>query len=368
MIVVNFKNYAESFNKNALKLAKICEKISAKYKVDIIVAPNFLDIKEIAKNCKIKVFAQHIDPIENLGSFTGSIIASSLKMLGIKGTLINHSEKPLSIKEIKKCVEICKNLSLTSVVLSSKISQIKKIVKFKPDYVAYEPKELIGGDISVSTAKPKIIKRAFDICRKNDVELLVGAGIKTALDVKKSRILGARGVLVSSGIVKAKNPAEVLKEFALNLKIKGFFIGRFQPLHLGHVYAINQALKLFDEVIVGIGSAQYYNQPRNPYTANLREKMIKLVFKNRKNLKIVKVPDFNNDEKWTEYCIKNFDFDIVFTASNHVKKCFEGKKEVIEPLLLKPRNIYRGTYVRKLIKENNEKWKELVPKEVVGLL
>ncbi|MCS7123206.1 MAG: triose-phosphate isomerase [Candidatus Aenigmarchaeota archaeon] len=367
MIIVNFKNYLESSNKNGIKLVKICEEVSKKFNVEIIACPNFIDIKEIVKKAKIKIFSQHIDPIEDFGAFTGSTVASYLKNIGVKGSLINHSEKPLKIKEIKKCVEICKKLNLTSVVLSSKINQIKKIVKFKPNYIAYEPKELIGGDISVSTAKPKIIKRAFEICRKENIKLLVGAGIKNGQDVKKSRIFGAKGILVSSGVVKAKNPKVTLEDFARNIKIKGLFVGRFQPLHLGHVYAINQAFDLFDEVIVGIGSSQYSNEPRNPFSAKTREKMIKAVFKNRENLKIVKIPDFNNDEIWTNYCLKSFDFDVVFTGSKHVIKCFEGKKEIIKPLILKPRNIYRGTFIRKLMKENDEKWKELVPKEIIGL-
>jgi triosephosphate isomerase len=42
------------------------------------------------------------------------------------------------------------------------------------------------------------------------VRVLAGAGISTGDCVKKAIELGADGVLLASGVVKAKNPEEVL--------------------------------------------------------------------------------------------------------------------------------------------------------------
>ena len=83
--------------------------------------------------------------------------------------------------------------------------------KFDPHKFAFEPPELIGGDISVSTAQPEIIKKVVDISPER--QILVGAGVKTLEDIKISLELGAIGILVASGIVKAEDPGAVVKEF-----------------------------------------------------------------------------------------------------------------------------------------------------------
>ena len=46
----------------------------------------------------------------------------------------------------------------------------------EPTYIAYEPPELIGGNVSVSSAKPEIIAQAAKACN-GKTKLLVGAGL-----------------------------------------------------------------------------------------------------------------------------------------------------------------------------------------------
>ncbi|MCL4406555.1 triose-phosphate isomerase [Candidatus Parvarchaeota archaeon] len=76
----------------------------------------------------------------------------------------------------------------------------------QPTAIAYEPPELIGGDISVSSSKPEIVKEFCDIVKSGSASLpLIGAGIKTPEDVKKSVELGAEGILVASGVMKSKD-------------------------------------------------------------------------------------------------------------------------------------------------------------------
>jgi triosephosphate isomerase len=79
----------------------------------------------------------------------------------------------------------------------------------KPDYIAVEPRELIGGKISVSQARPELIS---DTVKAVKTKVLCGAGINTRQDVKKALKLGAKGVLVASAVAKSKNPGKVLKE------------------------------------------------------------------------------------------------------------------------------------------------------------
>ena len=53
------------------------------------------------------------------------------------------------------------------------------------------------------------------------------------------------------------------------------FIGRFEPLHNGHVHIINKALQLADRLILLIGSPNVAPSPRNPWTYQTRVKMIR---------------------------------------------------------------------------------------------
>lgn len=220
LILINFKTYQEAMGARALRLAKVCEKVSTKYKITLAVAPQYIDLKEICKKVKILVFAQHIDPIEKPGSFTGHIIARNLKTIGVKGTLINHSERKLKLGEIKKCVEIARENNLISICCADRPDEAKAIAKFNPDFIAIEPPELIGSGIPVSRAKPEVVistvKKIHSVNKK--IKVLCGAGITSGEDVKKALELGTCGVLVASGVVKASDPEKVLIDFVKPIK------------------------------------------------------------------------------------------------------------------------------------------------------
>jgi triosephosphate isomerase len=220
LILINFKAYRESVGNKGLKLAKICEKVSRKYKVNIVVAPQFADLKEICSQVKIPVFAQHIDAVEKPGSFTGHVVANNLKEIGVKGTLINHSERKLRLDEIKKRVKIAKGVGLLSVCCVPTIEVGKKVARFKPDFIAFEVPELIGSGRPISKERPDSVKRFVKALSKISPHSvpLCGAGISTGEDVKAALDIGTKGVLVASAVVKAKNPEKVLKEFVLAVK------------------------------------------------------------------------------------------------------------------------------------------------------
>lgn len=60
----------------------------------------------------------------------------------------------------------------------------------------------------------------------------------------------------------------------------GVYIGRFQPLHLGHVDVIEQALERFNKLIILIGSTNYGPTLRNPFSYEERLEQFRLVFLN----------------------------------------------------------------------------------------
>lgn len=215
MIIVNFKTYLEATGEKAVELAKKAEKVSLETKVSIGVAPQFTDIATVAKTAKIPVFAQHIDAIQQ-GSHTGHVLAEAVKETGAIGTLINHSERQLKLSDIDAIIKMTRQKNLVSVVCANNPNVSAAVASLKPDIIAIEPPELIGTGIPVSKAKPEVITDTIRLVREIDekVVILCGAGITRGEDVKAALKLGTQGVLVASGIVKAKDPYIVLREFA----------------------------------------------------------------------------------------------------------------------------------------------------------
>jgi triosephosphate isomerase len=211
IIIINFKTYEEATGGGALRLARICRSIAMKYGKRIIISPQFTDIYRISKEASAytPVFAQHID--DGIGKFTGSVSPLAVREAGAVGTLLNHSERPLSIEDVGKRIVAAKAHGLMTLCFADSIGQSVKIAAFGPDMLAYEPPELVGTGISVSTAKPSQIT---DFVGKVNprVRRLVGAGISNAGDVRKALELGADGWGVSSAFTKAKDPERVLTE------------------------------------------------------------------------------------------------------------------------------------------------------------
>jgi len=212
---VNFKTYLEATGRRALELAKKAEKVYSEVEVCIGVAPQFVDITTIAKAVSIPIFAQHTDPVTP-GSFTGWVLPEAVRQAGAVGTLINHSERRLKLADIDATIARAREVGLTSVVCTNNAAVSTAAAALKPDIIAVEPPELIGTGIPVSKAKPEVVTKTVELVRRvnRDVVILCGAGITRGEDVSAALRLGTAGVLVASGIVKAKDPHKVLLEFA----------------------------------------------------------------------------------------------------------------------------------------------------------
>lgn len=219
LVIVNFKTYAEGMGKNALKLAKIAEKVSVQSRVYVAVAPQFTDIAEIAKEVNVPVYAQHVDPII-YGSNTGHVLPEAIKEVGAVGTLINHSERRVPLKDIEASVKRIKEIGLLSVVCADTPEATSKVSAYQPDIVAIEPPELIGTGIPVSKAKPEVVKNTVELVRKVNpsVIILCGAGITKGEDVTAALRLGTEGVLIASGIVRAKDQYAALLDIVEAMK------------------------------------------------------------------------------------------------------------------------------------------------------
>jgi triosephosphate isomerase len=139
-----------------------------------------------------------------------------VKEAGAIGTLINHSERRLKLSDIEGILARTREAGMVSVVCTNNAAVSAAAAALKPDIVSLEPPELIGTGIPVSKSKPEVVKDTVALVKhvNSGVLTLCGAGITKGEDVTAALKLGTKGVLVASGIVKAKNPKKVLLEFA----------------------------------------------------------------------------------------------------------------------------------------------------------
>ena len=209
---MNFKTYIEATGKRGVELAKIADQVSRDSGVTIAVAPQFTDLKTVTEAVEIPVFSQHIDPIKP-GAYTGHILAEAVKAAGASATLLNHSERRIKISEIEEVLSLARVSDLATLVCTDTPGVSAAVASLSPDMIAIEPPDLIGTGVAVSKAQPELITNAIKRIRSvnTSVDILCGAGVSTAEDVSKALQLGTHGVLVSSSIVKGKNPRQLLR-------------------------------------------------------------------------------------------------------------------------------------------------------------
>ena len=209
--VVNFKNYAQSIGKETEKMLQELEDVKLNGNSLRLAIPtaHLLLSKQYGN-----IIAQHVDPDEQ-GPFTGKIIMEDLKSIGISASLLNHSENRIPMESINKTIRRASVQEFELYVCSRDVGETEELCKAGALNIAYEPQELIGGDISVSTAKPEVIRDCAEICDHFGAKLLVGAGIKNITDVKTSQELGASGVLISSGVIRSTDPKNSLNSLMI---------------------------------------------------------------------------------------------------------------------------------------------------------
>jgi len=213
IIALNLKVYTESLGEKGAELCKHAAEISLLTGVRIIVAPQAVDLREACQTCT-DVFAQHVDANEP-GAFTGTLTVEAIKAAGCRGALVNHSEHRVPEKQIADTIARLKEAGLESMLCTKDAAESARLAKYEPTYIAVEPPELIGSGISVSTAKPEVVKGTVEaVAKVNATPVLCGAGVSNATDVKKAVGLGAAGVLLASAYVKANDPKKLLLEMA----------------------------------------------------------------------------------------------------------------------------------------------------------
>jgi len=214
MLFINFKSYPESSGNDGLQLASICQKVMQEQGIKIIPCVQTADLGLISSRLKISVWAQHFD-LKKPDKNTGWVTAYSLKQAGAEGVLINHSEHPVDPQDIHLYIKSAEENGLKTLVFTANLDLALEVDQYEPDYLFLETPKLISkramADFPEEREKIKKFVAQVKACP------LVGAGISSCQDVKKSLALGVKGVGLASAFILAENPESVLKDL-----IKGF--------------------------------------------------------------------------------------------------------------------------------------------------
>ena len=205
------------YGEQMLKLAKVIDKVAVKYDVDIIVTPQYTDIKLLADNTeRILVFAQHMDYLP-VGRGLGSVLPEAVKAAGAVGVMLNHAEKKLTLEEVEKTIVRADEVGLATIVCADTVEELVAIAKLSPNLLVAEPTELIGtGKTSDESYVTETINRVRSI--NPDIMVLQGAGISNGQDVYNTIKLGAQATGSTSGIIKADDPYAMVEEMIYNLR------------------------------------------------------------------------------------------------------------------------------------------------------
>ena len=187
-------------------------------KVKTVVAPPPPSLSLVAQNLDIPVFCQHLDDMQ-AGQSTGFFIPELARSFGASGSILNHSEHRLEYQTIRRLVQTLRKLDMVSVVCARTPDEAAELARLNPNFIAIEPPELIGSGKAVSKESPKVILDTVKLVSANSesTRVICGAGIVDKSDVRSAVDLGVIGILVASGIVKAKSWYEKILELGSGL-------------------------------------------------------------------------------------------------------------------------------------------------------
>lgn len=150
---------------------------------------------------------------------------------------------------------------------------------------------------------------------------------------------------------------------------RGLFVGRFQPLHRGHLEVLERISGEVDRLIVVVGSSQYSHTLENPFTAGERVWMLEESFVDRGlRATIVPVPDVHRNSLWVSH-VETFvpPFEVCYMNNPLPKRLFEEAGYEVRTFDLVDRDRYEATQIRERMLEGDT-WQDLVPKAVVDIV
>jgi nicotinamide-nucleotide adenylyltransferase len=153
--------------------------------------------------------------------------------------------------------------------------------------------------------------------------------------------------------------------------MRGLYIGRFQPYHLGHEAVLQEISQEMDEIVIAIGSAQESHTLYNPFTAGERTEMIYSALRDTDLLSrcfVIPVQDINRNSVWVSHLQSMVPrFDVVYSNNPLVATLFSEVGVAVKKPPMCRRDLYSGTVIRKLMREGGD-WRCLVPDTVAALI
>ena len=196
----------------AVRLAVEADRLAVELGVSVIYDPQAVDIPAVAASTsRILVFAQHMDA-RPPGRGVGGVLAEALREAGAVGTLLNHSEKPMTPAEIRLAVDRARAAGLATLVFADSPEDAAAMARLGPDIVLAEPPSLIGTGRSVGGEMAGFVAEAVAAVKGVNPAILVmsGAGVNGPDDVEAMIRLGLDGTGSSSGILRADDPVAAM--------------------------------------------------------------------------------------------------------------------------------------------------------------
>ncbi|NCF96615.1 MAG: triose-phosphate isomerase [Euryarchaeota archaeon] len=210
LVVVNFKTYTSALASAADRLGKQMADVNTNARM--VAVTSAFDLSSVSSIEGLEVWSQHLDPVGQ-GSHTGWLEPETAIARGAVGTIINHAEHKVSLDHVRDLMAMLPE-GFPVCACAADVTEARALAKLGPTFIAVEPPELIGGDISVTTADPTIVSDTVAAVKEvnPNVRILCGAVVKNGQDVATAIALGAEGVLLASGVTKANDPQTVLED------------------------------------------------------------------------------------------------------------------------------------------------------------
>jgi len=215
---IGLKGYA--YGAEAVRLARAADRLSRELDVSVIFDPQAVDIAAVGRETQhLLVFAQHMDPVQ-VGRGAGAVLPEAIREAGAVGTMLNHSERRMTLGDISRAIRRAREVGLATMVCADSPEEAAAIAQLGPDIVLAEPPELIATSRSAATEMRGFVERAVEMVGRIDAGIIVmcGAGVQTPGDVEKMIHLGVGGTGSSSGVLRAADPIAQMEAMLAAMK------------------------------------------------------------------------------------------------------------------------------------------------------
>lgn len=207
---VNAKSYL--WGDELLEVARHCEKIAIEHDITVCMNVPFVDIYRVSQEAPhVFINAQGVDGIKPGGTMGGAL-PEALKAAGADGVIINHAARPMTLNDVVKSVERCKEVGLYTYVCADSVEEAVMMATLHPTGIICEQTRLIGTGI---VADEDYLLSTTKAIRDIDPNIIIsqGAGIKTGDDIVRNISLGSESGGGASGIFCSEDPIKTIDEF-----------------------------------------------------------------------------------------------------------------------------------------------------------